>query len=297
MKNDTWRHDPAQYTARYDIAPRFSDVDTLRHLNNSALQGLHAEARMRFLSERIGDAFWRERGPRLLPQRVMTDFLLESQYPQTLQAAVRVTALEAQQLVLGSALFQDGRCVGLQSTELCSVQRGQPQPLPAAWQAALDAPVPAPASDTRWSAPTQPLLAEFPQQRSMDTRYADLDATGRVSEGALMRCAEQGRSGLLREAFTALGDEAERAWLGMLVARVDLHVLQQTPAPARWQLGAGVTHLGRSSMVMRVAFFKDDAACAAYADCVLVFVNRERGVPVAMPELIRTLLDQRRVSA
>ena len=76
-----------------------------------------------------------------------------------------------------------------------------------------------------------------------------------------------------------------------------LHVLQQAPAPARWQLGAGVTHLGRSSMVMRVAFFKDDAVCAAYADCVLVFVNRERGVPVAMPELIRTLLDQRRVNA
>jgi acyl-CoA thioester hydrolase len=123
MKHDAWRHDAAQYTATYDIPARYADVDTLRHLNNSALHGLHQEARMRFLAERIGDGFWRERGPRLLARRVTTDFLLESQYPQVLQAAVRVTALDDAQLVLASALFQHGRCVGLQTTS-CAPVRG-----------------------------------------------------------------------------------------------------------------------------------------------------------------------------
>ncbi len=297
MKHDAWRHDAAQYTATYDIPARYADVDTLRHLNNSALHGLHQEARMRFLAERIGDGFWRERGPRLLARRVTTDFLLESQYPQVLQAAVRVTALDDAQLVLASALFQHGRCVGLQTTSCAAGVRGQLQLMPPAWQQALDSPVPAPAADSRWSAPVLPQWGQFPQQRELDARYADLDATGRTSETALMRCAEQGRSALLREAFAQLESGVERTWQNLLVARVDLHLLQHRPSPARWQVGCGVTHLGRSSTVLRVAFFDQARDCLAYADCVLVFADRDAGKPVAMPDAVRDLLDQRRVRA
>lgn len=295
MKHDSWRQDPAQYTARYDIEPRYADVDTLRHLNNSALHGLHHEARMRFLAERIGHAFWRERGTRLLSRRVTTDFLLESQYPQALQAAVRVAALDDTQLVLASALFQDDRCVGLQTTHCAAGVRGQLQPTPPDWLRALDSPVPAPAADSRWAAPVLPQWGQFPQQRELDSRYADLDATGRSSETALMRCAEQGRSALLREAFAQLQAGVERTWQNLLVARVDLHLLQHGPSPARWRLGCGVTHLGRSSTVLRVAFFGDALDCTAYADCVLVFADRDAGKPVAMPDAVRALLDQRRV--
>lgn len=297
MKHDPWRHDLSLYAARYEIAPRYSDVDTLRHLNNSALHGLHAEARMRFLTARIGDGFWRARGPRLVVRRVATDFLLESQYPQPLQAGVSVTALDEQQLTLGSGLFQDGRCVGLQSVQLVSLLRGRPQALPEEWRRALDSPLPAVTAELRAGAPVQPVLTQFPQRRELDTRYADLDATGRVSELALMRAAEQGRSGLLRAVFAALGTEAEPAWRSTLVARVDLHLLQHAPPPPRWLLGAGVTHLGRSSMVLRVGFFDTEGHCAACADCVLVFVDRDAGGPVAMPERVRTLLDRQRVQA
>lgn len=298
MKQDAWRHDPAQYDRTFEIQPRYSDVDTLRHLNNSALHGLHQEARLRFLTDRIGNDFWRARSPRLLAQRVATDFLLESQYPQALQAAVRVTSIEAGRLALATALFQGGRCVGLQSAQLVASERGQPCSLMPAWQQALAArSLPAPAADTRWAAAATPVLEVFPQRRELDSRYADLDATGRVSELALMRCAEQGRSGLLRAAFATLGADADRAWLGLLVARVDLHLLHHQPMPARWQLGAGVTHLGRSSTVLRVAFFDATPRCTAYADCVLVFVDRQAGKPVAMPEPVRALLDQQRVSA
>lgn len=297
MKHDTWRHDPAQYSTLVDIATRYSDVDTLRHLNNSALHGLHAEARMRFLSARIGDGFWRARGPRLLVQRVLTDFLLESQYPQPLQAAVRVTALDERQLSLGGALFQGGHCVGLQSVQLGCFVRGQPQPLPSAWWQALDGPMPPATNDLRVATPVLPRLAQFERRRHLDTRYGDLDATGRVGELAWMRGAEQGRSVLLRAVFSELGSEAEPAWQSTLVARVDLHLLQHAAPPPRWQIGAAVTHLGRSSVVLRVAFFGPDEVCSAYADSVLVFVDRAAGVPVPMDESLRLLLDKHRLLA
>ena len=61
MRHDAWRQDLAAYTERFDIEPRWADVDTLRHLNNSALHGLHQEARVRFLAARIGHGFWRDR--------------------------------------------------------------------------------------------------------------------------------------------------------------------------------------------------------------------------------------------
>ncbi|MEN9629530.1 MAG: hypothetical protein RJA10_2757 [Pseudomonadota bacterium] len=290
MRHDPWRLDPTAYTERVDVEPRWADVDTLRHLNNSALHGLHQEARVRFLAARIGHGFWRDRGPRLLAQRVGTDFLLESQYPQPLQAGVRVVALDGRRLVLASALFQGGRCVGLQAAQLGAAQRGQPQPLPLDWLHALQAPLPPPLADSRWAAPAQPVLAAFAHRRALDPRYADLDATGRVSETAWMRCAEQGRSALLRAAFAKLEVNVERTWQSLLVARVDLHLLLHGAAPARWQLGAGVTHLGRSSAVLRVAFFDAAQTCHAYADCVLVFADRQAGKPVAMPETVRKVL-------
>lgn len=297
MKHDRWRHDPAHYTARYDIPTRYADVDTLRHLNNSALHGLHQEARMRFLAERIGDGFWRERGPRLRPSRVVTDFLLQSHYPKPLQAAVRVTALDAQQVTLDSALFQDGACVGLQSTRLHARLHGEAGELPAAWQSALDSPVPAPAAALPPAAPAPAAFEAYPLRRELDTRYADLDATGRVGEGALMRGAETGRSAVLQNAFAALGGEGERATVGLLVARVDLHILAWRAPPPRWRLGAGVTHRGRSSAVVRVGFFDGQPQAAAGADCVLVFVDRERGQPLPMPEAVRAALDAQRVQA
>lgn len=297
MKHDAWRHDLGRYDFTFEIPTRYSDVDTLRHLNNSALSGLHQEARHRFLVDRLGDAFWRARGPRLLSARVTTEFLLESQYPQAMQAAVRTTALDQQTLTLASALFQDGHCVGLQQAQLAASDRGQVIDLPPTWVSALGTLEPALASDRRSDKPVPPALSQFVQRGELDTRYADLDATGRISELALMRSSEQGRSTLLRAAFATLGDSAERAWLGMLVARVDLHLLQHAPLPPRWQLGSGVGHLGRSSVVLRVAFFDQHAHCAAYADSVLVFVDRKAGKPVAMPDVIRQLLDQQRLLA
>jgi acyl-CoA thioesterase FadM len=295
MKHDPWRQDPAQYTARYTLEPRYTDVDTLRHLNNSALHGLHQEARMRFLGERIGHDFWRGRGTRLQPARSSTDFLAESHYPQPLQAAVRVTSLDPRQITLATALFQNGRCTGLQSTQLVALLKGQPCAVPPEWQQALDAPVPAPTADAPTGEPMLPQRAQFPVQRHTDSRYGDMEASGRTSELALMRYAEQARSGLLRTVFEALAMDEVHGQVGTLVARVDLHVHRHVPPPLRWQLGAGITHIGRTSVVLRCAYFDDEDRCLAHADCVQVFVRRDIGGTVPLPDAVRTLLEQQRV--
>lgn len=297
MKHDAWRQDPAQYTHTETIVPRYSDVDTLRHLNNSALHGIHQEARMRFLAAQLGDAFWRARGPRLLAARAVTDFLLEAQYPEPLQAGVRLTALDEHQATLATALFQGGRCVGLQSTQLRASERGEAMALPAAWRDALAATVasPLPGSEPPTAAPLVPALEQFPVQRELDARYADLDGTGRASELALMRCSEHGRSGMVRQAFSRLPDPALAQSLGMLVARVDLHVLHHAPAPPRWRLGSGLTHIGRTSLVPRVGLFDAEGRCRAYTDCVLVLMDRRAGRPAEVPERMRELLAPQRL--
>lgn len=300
MRHDAWRQDPGRYPQRFEIAPRFADVDTLRHLNNSALHGLHLEARMRFLAATLGDAFWRGRGPRLPARRVATDFLLEGQYPEPLQAAVRLGPLpaDAGPLTLDSALFQGGRCIGVQATQLQPTEKGLAVALPPAWREALAPHAASDAAPETQAAPEPappPRLAQFGHRRDLDTRYADLDPTGRVSEAAFMRGAEHSRM-LMREAFATLKATPEqRAALGWLVARVDLHLLHPAPMPARWQLGAGVAHLGRSSVVLRTGFFDEQDRCAAWADSVLVFIDRQAGGPQPTPEPARELLHARRL--
>lgn len=296
MKHEAWRRDPSHYAWRGTLEPRWTDVDLLRHLNNSALQGLHLEARMRLLSAAIGDGFWRGRGTRLLSAQLHTDFLLQAHYPQPLQAAARLTALGDGGLTVATALWQDGQCVGLQSARLFAAERASPVPMPADWQQALADGATLPAPEPPVTHPAPPPPSAWPQRRTMDSRFSDLDATGRTAEGALMRGAEVGRAVLLRAAFAALdGSEHGDGRLGTMVARLDLHRLHFGPPPEVWQLTAGVTHLGRSSVVVRVGFFDGDR-CQALADCVQVVVERAAGTPVPMPAPLRAMLETQRLT-
>ncbi|MFO1326513.1 MAG: hypothetical protein U1F56_04075 [Rubrivivax sp.] len=295
MKHEAWRRDPAAYRWRGTIEPRWTDVDTLRHLNNSALQGLHLEARMRLITAAVGDGFWRARGPRLLADHLHTDFLLQAHYPQPLEAAARLTAVGEGRLTVATALFQDGQCVGLQTARLFAAERDRPVPLPAHWRQALGAGETLPEPEPLPPHPAPPPPDAWPQSRTLDSRYADLDATSRVAELALMRGAEVGRGGLLQGAFRALdGSEFGGGRIGTMVARLDLHRLHLGPPPAVWRLTSGVTHIGRSSVVVRVGFFDGDR-CQALADCVQVVVERAAGTPLAMPAPLRAVFESQRL--
>lgn len=300
MKRQAWRHDPGAYSSSEPVAARFADVDTRRHVNNIAVYGLHHEARYRWLmaaaevavgraggvaSDAAGDtavaaAVWPAGSLLLKPLASRTEFWQECHYPTPIAAALRLLQVSSEGLILAGALFQGGVCVGIQQTQLSAwaTDLCSPAPLPAGWrdgQAAGVRPGAEVASLLRAAGTAHRL--HYPVADTLGSRYGDFDADGGTSEGAVMRGIEQARAALLKAAFAAAGGDPERDWVSLLVARVDLHWVHHRAPPAQWWLASAVTHIGRSSVVLRVAMF-DGESLQATADCVMVYTD-----PTAAP--------------
>ncbi len=124
------------YPFRMEIAPRFGDMDPLRHLNNVALAGMYEEGRVRF-----GSALYplrlQGRGYRLVIAEVSIRYLAESHYPAPLTIGVGVLRIGGAAHTLGQGLFQGGRCVGVCDTVLVHTAEGRPSPIPDALRATL----------------------------------------------------------------------------------------------------------------------------------------------------------------
>lgn len=128
----------ASYPYRMDIAPRFADMDILRHLNNLSLAEYHEEVRTRFLMSLFGEDFLsKPRDYRLLPVSTHYDYLAEAHYPQPLIAAAGVLKIGRASFDVAMALFQNERCVCLSRATTVHVLGGQSQPLPESLRAAL----------------------------------------------------------------------------------------------------------------------------------------------------------------
>jgi acyl-CoA thioester hydrolase len=137
------RHDPRRlesqsYPFSMSIAPRYADMDILRHLNNLALAEYHEEARTRFFMSLFGDDFlFRRREYRLLPVRTTYDYLREAHYLLPLQACAGVARIGRASFEVAMALFQDGQCVGLASATTVHVTANGSAPLTEELRAAL----------------------------------------------------------------------------------------------------------------------------------------------------------------
>lgn len=302
MKREAWRRDPAAYPWQTGIAPRWSDVDTLRHLNNVALMGLHGEARMRWLAACLGHSGVDAAQPALRPVSVATDFVAQAHYPTPLQAGVRLRAVDAQGFELATALFQQGHCVGLAATRMAAWQDGQPGRLPnelherltqcLADQAALPPPPAghAPPHDAVIDHHAAPADRDHapPHWHGMTTRYADLDAHQGLSELALARLVEHTRLRLLRRGTThrpGAGNSAPA--LSFLVAHMRLQLLAPGWAGGgAWQIGAGVAELGRSAIRLR-SWVRDPNDLVAVADSVLVCTDPVSQRPAPLDESTR----------
>ena len=114
MKFDPIRLDIASYPFTMTVAPRFADMDILKHINNLSLAEYHEEARTRFVTKVFGDDFlFRERDYRLLGARASYDYLREAHYPQPLEACAGLARIGNSSYEIAMALFQDGQCVCL----------------------------------------------------------------------------------------------------------------------------------------------------------------------------------------
>lgn len=303
MKHDAWRRRPEAYPFSGEILPRYTDVDLWQHLNNVALMSLQIESVQRLLLDVLGDAAWRAGSAALGPQTSSTDFIAEAYYPTPLTAAARITHVNARDVGIASALFQQGHCVGLHQSRVVSWTDGQPAPLPAEVRAALaarlaaqpplppggeaktdtdaDADAGAAPADAMQLLPHRP--ADFPAQFQLASRFGDHDAASRVSDQALGRMAEQGRVNLLTQ---LLGPERLAAPVGFMVAHVSLRWRKRGPAPQVWQVGSGVLRSGERAITIRAQLY-DGEACSALCDSVMVAIDRDARRSVRLPDELR----------
>jgi acyl-CoA thioesterase FadM len=122
---------------------------------------------------------------------------------------------------------------------------------------------------------------DYPVVGEVLARYADLDADSRLSEAALARYMEQARSTVIRR--VGLGD------LGLLVASVDIINHSWRPVGGPVTLPTGISHIGRSSFVVRSIALRRDRLLAL-SDSTMVVTDRATGRPRAMPEDFRRQL-------
>jgi acyl-CoA thioester hydrolase len=126
------------YAFKTIIEPRFGDMDALRHLNNVALAGIYEEGRLRFTATFNHGPIGDERARPMLAE-VTIRYLAEGRYPGALTVGVGVLKLGRTSYVIGQALFQAGRCIGVADVVVVWTADGRPAPIPDAFRTALAA--------------------------------------------------------------------------------------------------------------------------------------------------------------
>lgn len=271
---------------RYTVAPRYTDLDTWRHINNSRLYQIHQEARIRMQIELFGRNAWFSDGVRLRPMRTVTQYRHMSWYDSDIEAEVSVLECDAEGVRLRSELFQNGVAVGHQECVMIALEDGVRVPVPDdirarfAERCSQNAPPLEPADYSHYL----PAAQAFPHQQSLTPRYADLDADSQRSEAALGRYIEQARFGSMRG--------MDLGGVGIVIASADISFLDYHAGWAPVALTSGIRHIGnRSFSILGCA--SQDGIVQALAQSVMVLVDRVSGRPVAIPDGLRAQLEKR----
>ncbi|HPU53469.1 MAG TPA: hypothetical protein PK359_18055 [Burkholderiaceae bacterium] len=289
MRRDAWRLQRESYPLKGECQPRYTDVDIWQHLNNAALISMHGEAMQQALRSVLGPESWRTGVPAPACAALATDFLAEGQYPGPLTWGARVMGWEAAGLRVASALFQNGRCIGLHEATVCGWEDGRPAGLGDEAATALRA-ADVPGADSAASPPTeQPrtasALTAFPWLTTLPARFADSDARRLASDQWLARCAEQVRVEFLDQVLSG----RPRGVGGMMVAHVGLRWHRRVAPGAQAEAGCGVAHLGERSVALRTSIIDRDQ-CVATCESVMVSIDTTTRRSAALPEGIRDRL-------
>lgn len=281
MKKQQWRLDPDAYPFRCTLQSRYTDLDTWRHVNNVAVHKLHLEGRMRHQMAVLGEQAWFADEIRLRPEQANTHFLQVTGYPADLDCGVRVVEVGDARYRLAVGLFQSGRCVGMQDCVMTGwTHRDVAETPPPVLEAFAGECAPVveglPAMEPVAALPEP--YADYPLHAELSARYVDLDADSGVSEAAVARYMEQGRSSLVRQ--LDLGGH------GVVVATVNIRYGSYRPVGGPVDLHVGVDRVGRSSFVVRTTAVRRDRL-VAMADSVMVLTDRGTGKPAVMPEGFR----------
>lgn len=266
------------------LSPRYTDLDTWRHVNNSRVYQLHLEARVRAHISRFGADAWFSDDVRLRPTRTMTQFRQVAWYGSDIDARVSVTACNEQGFQLRSELYQNDVLVGLQECLMAAFKNGQPISLPTDMLTTMTRAVtgdaePFPSDDYRDHLQH---AHNFAVREQLTPRYADLDADSQRSEAALGLYMEQARSNAIRQ--LKLGD------LGMLIAAVDISFENYRAGWGPIELAAGINRIGNSSFQFTgCALHKGEVQAAA--NSIMVIIDPATNRPVPIPPAVREQLE------
>lgn len=279
---------PALKVFHNRFMPRFWDLDTWRHVNNTAMVQLHQEARVQALVELLGPDAWFSDGPRLRPLRSVTQFRRVTRYGAPVLAETRVQAVSGQHFRLRTDLFQHGECVGCQDSIMGAFLDCGPVELPESQLQALQAvdtakaegaPEPL-APPVYLEAPELP--ESFPVVKQLTPRYGDLDVDSLRAEAALVRYVEQTRFGIV--------DSLPLGGQGMLIALLDMTFNHYRQGFDPVDLAAAVPRLGNSSFSLQTSVFSDGKPQAT-ANSIMVVVNTDSERPEPMNQALRHQLE------
>ena len=291
MKEQHWRRQQESYDFHCTIAPRYADMDAERHINNVAVQALHAEAMVRFQMHAGGG--WKPDGALLHPLQSEVHFLKVSHYPEPVRCGVRLLAADENGFRLASAVFQNDACTSIQETlSLPWLHAGRVAPDALA---ALAAPLLHPADEAAPDMLESDGGMAYPYRYATTFRFSDLDADRCVSTLAITRFIEQGRVHLLHQAVEASGIDLRAEGLGLLVAKITIRYLARRDAVGDGVLRARLIKVGNASIILRIVVsdWHGDLACA---DNVMLFADRATTRPVSVPGAVRAWLAQSRAA-
>ena len=138
--------------------------------------------------------------------------------------------------------------------------------------------------------PAHPRRAQFRVLRPVPTRWMDNDHYGHVNNVSYYSFFDTAVNGFLIDASGA--DIRELSAIGV-VAESGCRFLQGASFPDTIHAGLAVERIGSSSVVYRIALFRndDDGPCAV-GRFVHVYVDRHTRRPVPIPAAIRTVVEQ-----
>lgn len=285
MKDQDWRRQLESYEFQCTIEPRYTDMDAERHINNVAVQALHAEALMRFQMQACGG--WNPEGALLHPLQSEVHFLKVTHYPEAVRCGVRLLSVDERGFRLASAVFQRGACTSIQ--EALSLPWRHAEPARPERMASLLAPLLRPVDGIAPDTLESDAGEAYPYRYHASFRFGDLDADRCVSALAVARFVEQGRVHLLHQAVEASGIDLHGDALGLLVAKIAIRFLARREAVGDGWLRARLVRVGNASMVLRIAV-SDRHGDLAYADNVMLFADRATTRPVPVPAAVRAWL-------
>ena len=265
------------------ITPRFTDLDTWRHINNTRLYHIHQEARMRTQMELFGRDAWFSDDVRLRPLRCLTDYRLVSWYDSDLLARVQILDCDSQGFRVISRLYQNDELVGEQQCLMAAFEQHHRVPLPQQTLERLQGvalgaadPLPGDAYRKLFSHP-----GGFPVHQQLTPRYGDMDVDSQRSEAALARWMEQARFGGIRQ--------LEMGGLGVLVAATDMSYEHYRPGFHPVELVSGISRIGNSSFIFTGGCL-DKGELQASANTVMVVIDPATDRPVPIPPALREQL-------